>query len=248
MLIVGLIVSSALLVCDAWFDVVTSIGTDDQMLTLLTALAIELPLAFYFALLTRRVLVTAIRVSRPEYAGTRPALRAARHGAPRGAEPVTPLRLRATAAKAAIGAVDVLVGERGGELGADARLAQRHDRVGERDGVDAVLEQRLGGGARAVRVAEHHRHDGVLARHDVEAERRELAPEARACARTAARAARRPRSPAGRARRGSRPRSAGRGCWRRDTGASAGAAARSPRAARSCSRRSRRRAPCRACP
>ena len=70
MLIVGLIVSSALLVCDAWFDVATSIGTDDQMLTLFTALFIELPLAFYFALLTRRVLVTAIRVSRPEYAGT----------------------------------------------------------------------------------------------------------------------------------------------------------------------------------
>ena len=70
MLIVGLIVSSALLVCDAWFDVVTSIGTDDQMLTLATALVIELPLAFYFALLSRRVIVTAIRVSRPEYAGT----------------------------------------------------------------------------------------------------------------------------------------------------------------------------------
>ena len=70
MLIVGLVVSSALLVCDAWFDVVTSIGTDDQMLTLFTALFIELPLAFYFALLTRRVLVTAIRVSRPEYADT----------------------------------------------------------------------------------------------------------------------------------------------------------------------------------
>ena len=39
------------------------------MLTLFTALVIELPLAFYFALLTRRYLVTAIRVSRPEYAG-----------------------------------------------------------------------------------------------------------------------------------------------------------------------------------
>ena len=70
MLIVGLVVSSTLLVCDAWFDIVTSFGTDDQMLTLATALVIELPLAFYFALLTRRVLVTALRVSRPEYAGT----------------------------------------------------------------------------------------------------------------------------------------------------------------------------------
>jgi len=70
MLIVGLIVSSALLVCDAWFDVATSIGTDDQMTTLTTALAVELPLALYFAVLTRRVLVTAIRASRPEYADT----------------------------------------------------------------------------------------------------------------------------------------------------------------------------------
>jgi hypothetical protein len=69
MLIVGLVVSSALLVCDAWFDLVTSLGTDDQMLTLFTALVIELPLAIYFALLTRRVLMTAIRVSRPEHAG-----------------------------------------------------------------------------------------------------------------------------------------------------------------------------------
>ena len=34
----------------------TSLGTDDEMLTLLTALAIELPLAIYFALLARRVL------------------------------------------------------------------------------------------------------------------------------------------------------------------------------------------------
>ncbi len=69
MLIVGLIASSTLLLCDAWFDLVTSWGTDDQMLTLLTAVLIELPLAIYFALLARRVLMTAIRVSRPEYAG-----------------------------------------------------------------------------------------------------------------------------------------------------------------------------------
>jgi hypothetical protein len=87
MLIVGLVVSSTLLVCDAWFDVVTSFGTDDQMLTLTTALAIELPLAFYFALLTRRVIVTAIRVSRPEYAGT--ALHAVPLATDHPKEPVT---------------------------------------------------------------------------------------------------------------------------------------------------------------
>jgi hypothetical protein len=69
MLIVGLIASSALLVCDAWFDVATSLGTKDEVVTLVTALGIELPLALYFALLTRRVILTAIRISRPEYAG-----------------------------------------------------------------------------------------------------------------------------------------------------------------------------------
>ena len=103
MLIVGLIVSSALLVCDAWFDVVTSIGTDDQMLTLFTALFIELPLAFYFALLTRRVLVTAIRVEPARVRRHAPCTpsRSPRSAA-RGAGARQPLRLRATAAKAAI--------------------------------------------------------------------------------------------------------------------------------------------------
>jgi hypothetical protein len=80
-LIVGLIASSTLLVCDAWFDVATSLGTDDEVVTLVTAFAIELPLALYFALLTRRVLITAVRISRPEYAG------AALHSVPLASEP-----------------------------------------------------------------------------------------------------------------------------------------------------------------
>ena len=88
MLIVGLIMSSTLLVCDAWFDVVTSFGTDDQMLALLTALVIELPLAFYFALLTRRVLVAAIRVTSPEYTST--ALHSVPLATDHPTEPVTP--------------------------------------------------------------------------------------------------------------------------------------------------------------
>jgi hypothetical protein len=69
LLIVGLIASSTLLVCDAWFDVSTSLGTDDEVVTLVTAFGIELPLALYFAVLTRRVLLTAVRISRPEYSG-----------------------------------------------------------------------------------------------------------------------------------------------------------------------------------
>ena len=68
LLIVGLIVSSTLLVCDAWFDVATSLDTSEEGITLVTALAIELPLAIYFAVLAYRYLRTAIRVSRPEYA------------------------------------------------------------------------------------------------------------------------------------------------------------------------------------
>ena len=48
---------------------------------------IELPLACYFAMLTRRVLVTAIRVSRPEYAGT--ALHAVPLATDHSQEPVT---------------------------------------------------------------------------------------------------------------------------------------------------------------
>lgn len=68
LLIVGLIVSSTLLICDAWFDVATSLGTDDELVTLATALAIELPLAIYFAVLAYRLARESIRVSRPEYA------------------------------------------------------------------------------------------------------------------------------------------------------------------------------------
>jgi hypothetical protein len=68
LLIVGLIVSSTLLVCDAWFDVATSLDTADETITLITALAVEVPLALYFATLAHRYLRTSIRVSRPEYA------------------------------------------------------------------------------------------------------------------------------------------------------------------------------------
>ena len=68
LLIVGLIVSSTLLTCDAWFDVTTSLDTPDETVTLITAFAVELPLATYFAFLAYRYLRTTIRVSRPEYA------------------------------------------------------------------------------------------------------------------------------------------------------------------------------------
>ena len=133
--------------------------------------------------------------------------------------------LRAIAAKAAIAQSTSSSERRGGELRADARLAHRHDRVGERDGVDAVLEQRRRRRRRAVRVAEHHRDDWMIARR----RRRSQAPPApggnASCERTGALAARHPRPPGDRARRGWRRRSAAPGCWRRGRVATADAGA-----------------------
>src|SRR3954447_10303342 len=45
LMIVGLVVSSTLLACAAWFAVATSLDTDDETITLITALGVELPLA-----------------------------------------------------------------------------------------------------------------------------------------------------------------------------------------------------------
>jgi hypothetical protein len=70
LLIVGLIVSSTLLLCDAWFDVTTSLDTHDERVTLATGLGIELPLAVYFAWLAYRYLRRSIRLSRPDYASS----------------------------------------------------------------------------------------------------------------------------------------------------------------------------------
>jgi hypothetical protein len=50
--IIGLLITSTLLVCDAWFDVMLSWGTDEFPLSVVTALGGELPLAglcFYAA-------------------------------------------------------------------------------------------------------------------------------------------------------------------------------------------------------
>jgi hypothetical protein len=64
-LIVGLIVSATLLVCDAWFDVATSLDTEDELVTLVTALAVELPLAVYFGVLAYRYAGRALRGDAP---------------------------------------------------------------------------------------------------------------------------------------------------------------------------------------
>jgi len=54
------IVAGTLLLCDAWFDIITSIGHRDQWLTLLTGLGGELPLAVFFFWLYRHIVLNTL--------------------------------------------------------------------------------------------------------------------------------------------------------------------------------------------
>ena len=56
------IIAGTLLLCDAWFDIITSIGHRDQWLTLLTGLGGELPLAVFFFWLYRRIVLDTLAV------------------------------------------------------------------------------------------------------------------------------------------------------------------------------------------
>lgn len=49
------VVAGTLLICDAWFDIITSIGRPGEWVTLLTGLGCELPLAAFFFWLYRRL-------------------------------------------------------------------------------------------------------------------------------------------------------------------------------------------------
>lgn len=51
------IVAGTLLVCDAWFDIITSIGRPDEWVTLLTGFGGELPLAAFLFWLYRRIVL-----------------------------------------------------------------------------------------------------------------------------------------------------------------------------------------------
>jgi hypothetical protein len=51
------IVAGTLLLCDAWFDIVTSIGRPDQWVTLLTGFGVEVPLAVFFLWLYRHIVL-----------------------------------------------------------------------------------------------------------------------------------------------------------------------------------------------
>jgi len=58
--LVSSIIVATLLFSDAWFDVITSIGSRDEWVTIATALAGELPLALFFFWVARRILVRMV--------------------------------------------------------------------------------------------------------------------------------------------------------------------------------------------
>jgi hypothetical protein len=51
-----LLVTGALLCCDAWFDVILDLGTSGEWLSLLAAVAVELPIAFLMFAAARRLI------------------------------------------------------------------------------------------------------------------------------------------------------------------------------------------------
>lgn len=54
------LIAGTLLSCDAWFDILTSLGHRDQWITLLTGLGGEIPLAVFFFWLYRRIVLNAL--------------------------------------------------------------------------------------------------------------------------------------------------------------------------------------------
>jgi len=56
------LVAGTLLMCDAWFDITTSIGHRDQWVTLMTGFGAELPLAIFFLWLYRRIVLQSLAI------------------------------------------------------------------------------------------------------------------------------------------------------------------------------------------
>lgn len=61
-LLVSTIVGATMLICDAWFDVNTSFGTKGELLTIITALLGNLPLAVFFIWLARQIMARSAHV------------------------------------------------------------------------------------------------------------------------------------------------------------------------------------------
>jgi hypothetical protein len=78
--ITGFAVSATLLLCDAWFDVALSWGSNEQTASLITAFAIEVPLAlFFFRVYHRLIRTVTIEAWRGQgLSGKPPPLRRAR--------------------------------------------------------------------------------------------------------------------------------------------------------------------------
>ena len=56
LLIVAAVVTAAMLVCDAWFDVTLSWGTNDLGTAIMSAVLVEIPLAALLIVIARRLL------------------------------------------------------------------------------------------------------------------------------------------------------------------------------------------------
>ena len=65
-LVATALVAGTLLVCDAWFDVVTSLGTRDQTVTIATALLAELPVAGVLFWLARTIMLRTVDAFRAQ--------------------------------------------------------------------------------------------------------------------------------------------------------------------------------------
>ncbi len=63
-LVVALVVTGTLLVCDAWFDVMTARGSSDLATSLASAAFVELPSAILLFALARRLLRITVHVAR----------------------------------------------------------------------------------------------------------------------------------------------------------------------------------------
>jgi hypothetical protein len=79
-MVVTALVAGTLLVCDAWFDVLTSLGNRDSWLTLVTAFGGEIPAAVFFFWIARRILLQVVATVHQlsGAAGVQPRLRDAR--------------------------------------------------------------------------------------------------------------------------------------------------------------------------
>ena len=54
------IVAGTLLLCDAWFDIVTSLGNSDEWVSMLTGFGAEIPLAVFFLCLYRHIILKTL--------------------------------------------------------------------------------------------------------------------------------------------------------------------------------------------